>query len=77
MTWSSRTQVCGSTSISRGRTAGTLTRANRRSPLSGSRRPTAIDRLSVLMYGNGWPGSTASGVRTGKISSMNRSRSRA
>ena len=24
------------------------------------------------MYGNGWPGSTASGVRTGKISSRNR-----
>ena len=27
------------------------------------------------MYGNGWPGSTASGVRTGKISSKNRWRS--
>ena len=25
------------------------------------------------MYGNGWPGSTASGVSTGKISSRNRS----
>ena len=35
------------------------------SPVSGSRRPTAIDRLSVEMYGNGWPGSTARGVRTG------------
>ena len=45
--------------------AGTLTRAKTRSPFSGSRSPTAIDRLSVEMYGNGCPGSTASGVRTG------------
>ena len=29
MTWSSRTQVLGSTSMSRGRTGGTLTRAKR------------------------------------------------
>ena len=42
-----------------------MTRANRCSPVSGSRRPTAIESVSVLMYGNGWPGSTASGVRTG------------
>ncbi len=28
-------------------------RANPRSPVSGSRTPTASDRLSVLMYGNG------------------------
>ncbi len=65
MIWSMRTKWFGSTSTIRGRTGGTLTRANRVSPLSGSRRPTAIDRLSVEMYGNGWPGSTASGVRTG------------
>ena len=30
-----------------------MTRAKPRSPVSGSRRPTAIDRLSVEMYGNG------------------------
>ena len=58
--------VRASTSSSRrGSTGGTLTRANRRSPVSGSRRPTAIESVSVEMYGNGWPGSTASGVRTG------------
>ena len=65
MIWSSRTNRFGSTSIRRGRIGGTLTRAKWRSPVSGSRSPTAIDRLSVEMYGNGWPGSTASGVRTG------------
>ena len=32
-------------------------------------------QASVEMYGNGWPGSTASGVRTGKISSRKRWRS--
>ena len=75
MTWSMSTKRDGSTGSSRGRSGGTLTRANPRSPDSGSRSPTAIDRLSVEMYGNGWPGSTASGVRTGKISSRNRWRS--
>ena len=54
---------------------GILTRAKRLSPVSGSRRPTAIERESVLMYGNGCPGSTASGVSTGKISSWKRRRS--
>ncbi len=77
MTWSIDTNRFGSTSSSRGRIWGTLTRAKTRSFVSGSRRPTAIDRLSVEMYGNGWPGSTASGVRTGKISSRNRWRSTA
>ena len=72
MTWSMSTNRDGSTSSSRGRIWGTLTRANPRSPLSGSRSPTAIERVRVVMYGNGCPGSTASGVRTGKISSMNR-----
>ena len=33
-----------------------MTRAKPRSPVSGSRSPTAIERLSVEMYGNGWPG---------------------
>ena len=77
MTWSIGTKWSGSTSSRRGRICGTLTRAKTRSPVSGSRRPTAIERLSVEMYGNGWPGSTASGVRTGKISSRNRWRSAA
>ena len=75
MTWSMSTKCDGSTSSRRGRICGTLTRAKPRSPVSGSRKPTAIDRLSVEMYGNGWPGSTASGVRTGKISSRKRWRS--
>ena len=43
---------------------GTLTRA-KRSPPSGSRTSTARLSDSPLMYGNGWAGSTASGVSTG------------
>ena len=49
MIWSMRMNRIGSTSSRRGRICGTLTRANPRSPVSGSRRPTAIDRLSVEM----------------------------
>ena len=56
MTWSISTKRDGSTSSRRGRICGTFTRAKPRSPVSGSRRPTAIERLSVEMYGNGWPG---------------------
>jgi hypothetical protein len=40
--------------------------------VSGSRTVTASDSDRSLMYGKGWPGSTASGVRTGKISSWKR-----
>ena len=40
----------------RGSNGGILTRAKRCSPVCGSRRPTAIESVSVLMYGNGWPG---------------------
>ena len=49
----------------RGSVSGTLTRAKRSSPESGSR--TVTPRLSERpeMYGNGWPGPTASGVSTG------------
>ena len=49
----------------RGRPSGTLTRAKRSSPESGSR--TSTPRLSDRpeMYGNGCPGPTASGVSTG------------
>ncbi len=52
----------------RGSPSGTFTRAKRSSPVSGSRTntPRLIERAE--MYGNGWPGPTASGVSTGKIS---------
>ena len=49
----------------RGRVSGTLTRANRSSPVSGSRTVTPSESESPEMYGNGCPGPTASGVRTG------------
>ena len=51
----------------RGSRGGTLTRAKRRSPDRGLRTSTArlSDRLE--MWGKGWPGSTASGVSTGKM----------
>ena len=53
--------------MNRGRSGGTFTLATRSSPLTGS--PTLSSKLSERfeMYGNGWPGSTARGVRTGKI----------
>ena len=53
------------TATKRGSASGTFTRAKRSSPDSGSR--TVTPRLSDRpeMYGNGWPGPTASGVRTG------------
>ncbi len=49
MIWSIRTKWFGSISMNRGRIGGTLTRANLVSPDSGSRSPTAIDRLRVEM----------------------------
>ncbi|CAB4560456.1 unannotated protein [freshwater metagenome] len=52
---------------SRGNTFGTFTRANRRSPVSGSLTIAARLSARLEMYGNGWAGSTASGVSTGKI----------
>ena len=55
----------------RGSRSGTFTRANRRSPVTGSRRSTARFSERFEMYGNGWPGSTASGVSTGKIRCSN------
>ena len=51
----------------RGRPSGTFTRAKRSSPDSGSRTTTPRLSDSPEMYGNGWPGPTASGVSTGKI----------
>ena len=50
----------------RGRLSGTLTRANLCSSVSGSRVSTASDSDRFERNGNGWPGSTASGVSTGK-----------
>ena len=51
----------------RGNTVGTLTLANRRSPVSGSLTIAARLSARLEMYGNGWAGSTANGVSTGKI----------
>src|SRR6056297_150396 len=61
----------GDTSTSRGKRRGTLSRANRRSPVSGSETLTASDRARSEMYGNGCPGSTANGVSTGNTRSSN------
>ena len=52
------------------RCSGTLTRAKCWPPSSGWRTVTARFRLSPLTNGNGWAGSTASGVRTGKTCSV-------
>ncbi len=51
----------------RGSTSGTFTRARRRWPVSGSRSITPSESERFEMYGNGRPGPTASGVRTGKM----------
>ena len=50
-----------------------MTRAKRRTPLSGSRTTTARLSERSEMYGNGCAGSTASGVRTGNTRSSNTS----
>ena len=69
------------TGTNRSSTSGTLTRANRSSPVSGSTAITPSESESPDTYGNGWPGPTASGVRIGKTSrsknlrSFSRSRS--
>ena len=52
----------------RSKPSGTFTRAKRSSPVSGSTASTPSESESPEMYGNGWPGPTASGVSTGKIS---------
>ena len=57
----------------RGSSGGTLTRAKRVSPVSGSRTVTARLSDRFEMYGNGCAGSTASGVSTGKMRSANSS----
>ena len=58
----------------RGSTLGTFTRAKCRRP-SGSCSSTARLRLRFEMCGKGWPGSTASGVQTGKTMRSKYSRS--
>ncbi len=55
----------------RGSSGGTFTRAKRRSHgRSGRVTTTAKFSDRCEMYGNGWPGSTASGVSTGKMRSV-------
>ena len=66
----------GPTDTKRGTLLGTLMRANSSGPPSGSRTTTARFSDSPEMYGNGWAGSTASGVSTGKICSRKYVRSR-
>lgn len=56
-----------STAMNRGRSGGTLTRAKCSLPVVGFATTTARLSDSPEMYGNGWAGSTASGVSTGKI----------
>src|SRR6266540_2346198 len=74
-TCSSGTNVEPSASgTKRGRMSGTLTRANSGRWLAGSRTVTASDSDRLEMYGKGWPGSTASGVSTGKTWSWKYSR---
>ena len=72
ITSSTRTSVrvlgaasCSGSTTKRGSTSGTLTRANFVRP---AWRTTTAFLLRLEMSGNGWPGSKASGVRTGQIS---------
>ncbi len=60
-----------SITTNRGSSGGTLTRANCSSPVLGLTTTTARLSESPEMYGNGWAGSTASGVRTGNTCSRN------
>ena len=53
------------TGTNRSSTSGTLTRANRSSPVSGSTAITPSESESPETYGNVWPDPTASGVRIG------------
>ena len=64
------------TLMNRSTLLGTLTLANRSAPVCGSRTMMAMFRLSPEMYGNGWAGSTARGVSTGKIWAVKYSASR-
>ncbi len=70
------TPSASSTVMNRGSSGGTLTRAKCSFSVFGLRTITARLSESPEMYGNGWAGSTASGVSTGKICSRNISCSR-
>ena len=61
----------------RARVLGTFTLAKRSSPSTGSRIITARFSDRSEMNGNGWPGSTASGVSTGNTRSSKCARSTA
>ena len=56
ITWSSRTNRPGWTSMRRGSSGGILTRAKRCSPVCGSRSPTAIERRERADVGERVPG---------------------
>ena len=58
-------------SMNLGSEAGTFTLANNSSLVSGCLTKTARLRDNPEIYGNGWEGSTASGVKTGKIRLVN------
>ena len=68
MTASRGTSALADRDEARSKPSGTFTRANRSSPVSGSRASTPSESESPEMYGNDCPGPTPSGVRTGKIS---------
>ena len=55
--------------MKRGKISGTLTRAKNSSCEVGFLTITAKFKESPEIYGNGWDGSTANGVKTGKIRS--------
>ena len=69
MTSSSGTNRPGAASIHRSMIGGTFTRAKWSLPVSGLRITSARLSDRPEMYGNGWAGSTASGVSTGKTRS--------
>ena len=70
ITSSSGTKRSLPTGTKRAKIGGTLTRAKCSLPVFGLRTSTAMFSDSPEMYGNGWAGSTASGVRTGKTRSL-------
>ena len=59
------TYRCWETFRKRGSSGGTFTRANKVAPVPGSASVTARLRDRPEMNGNGWAGSTTSGVSTG------------
>ena len=72
-----RVAVRGETSTKRGSIGGTLSRANSWRPVLALRMRMARFSDRPEMYGNGWAGSTASGISTGKTCAWKYSYSRA